>query len=98
MRRDVRRYSRPQSGPYRSASMEKVRVGLIGSGFISDLHAAAFKMLPDAELVAVASPTAGKAARFAHERSIPHAFEDYRHLLDRQDIDVVTVALPNHLH
>jgi predicted dehydrogenase len=78
--------------------MSKVKVGLIGSGFVADLHAAAFKMVPDAEVVAVASPTPGKAKRFAEERQIPHAFEDYRDLLALKEIDLVTLGLPNHLH
>lgn len=76
-----------------------VKVGLIGAGFVSDIHAHAFqKYVHDAEIVAVASPTPGKAATFARERSIPHAFEDYRQLLAMKDIDVVTVAIPNDLH
>ena len=78
--------------------MSKVRVGLIGSGFVSDLHAAAFKLVPDAEVIAVASPTPGKAMHFAHERGIRTAFEDYRELLKLKDIDLVTVAIPNDLH
>ncbi len=76
-----------------------VRVGLIGSGFVADIHAHAFqKFVPEAEVVAVASPTPGKASRFARERSIPHAFEDYRDLLALKEIDLVTLALPNDLH
>src|SRR6266851_4412063 len=55
-------------------AVSKVKVGLIGTGFVADLHAAASKMVPDLELVAVASPTPGKAAHFAKERGIPHAF------------------------
>ena len=78
--------------------MSKVRVGLIGSGFVADLHAAAFKLVPDAEVIAVASPTPGKAKRFAHERGIRTAFEDYRELLKLKDVDLVTVAIPNDLH
>ncbi len=78
--------------------MSKVRVGLIGSGFIADLHALAFRLVPDAEVVAVASRTPGKAKRFAHERGIPNAFEDYRELLKLRDLDLVTVAIPNDLH
>src|SRR5262245_62910881 len=78
--------------------MSKVRVGLIGSGFITDLHAAAFQLVPDAEVAAVASKTPGKAKRFAHERGIPRAFESYRDLLAVKDIDVITVAVPNDLH
>jgi len=76
-----------------------VKVGLIGAGFVSDIHAYAFqKYVPQAEIVAVASPTPGKAAAFARQRGIPHAFEDYRQLLAMKEIDVVTVAIPNDLH
>jgi predicted dehydrogenase len=78
--------------------MSKVRVGLVGSGFVADLHAAAFQMVPDAEVVAVASPTPGKAKHFARERAIPSAFEDYRDLLAVKEIDLVNLALPNDLH
>ena len=78
--------------------MSKVRVGLIGTGFIGDIHAAAMKMVADAEVVAVASPTPLKAAAFARERGIPKAFEDYRDLLALRDVDLVTVGIPNDLH
>ncbi len=78
--------------------MSTVKVGMLGTGFIGDLHAAAFKMVPDAEVVAVASPTPGKAKHFARERGIPNAFEDYRDLLAVKEIDVITVGVPNHLH
>lgn len=78
--------------------MNKVRVGLIGTGFVSDLHAAAFQMVPDAEVAAVAGSSREKAEPFAHERGIPKAFGDYRALLEQKDIDLVTVACPNYLH
>jgi myo-inositol 2-dehydrogenase / D-chiro-inositol 1-dehydrogenase len=78
--------------------VNRVKVGLIGTGFVADLHAAAARMVPEVELAAVASPTPGKAAHFARERGIPQAFEDYRDLLKVKEIDLVTLALPNHLH
>lgn len=80
--------------------MEKtVKVGLIGSGFVADIHAHSFKhYVPNAEVVAVASPTPGKAAKFAQERGIPNAFENYRDLLAMPEIDMVTLGLPNDLH
>ena len=78
--------------------MSKVRVGLVGTGFIGDIHAAAFKMVPDAEVVAVASPAPGKAKAFASERGIPKAFQDYHDLLALKEIDMVTLGVPNHLH
>ncbi len=78
--------------------MCRVKVGLLGAGFVADLHAAAFKMVPDAEVVAVASPPPGQAKRFAEQRSIPHAFTDYRDLLAIEEIDMVTLGIPNDLH
>jgi predicted dehydrogenase len=78
--------------------MGKVRVGLIGTGFIGDIHAAAFRMVPDAEVVAAASPAPGKAKAFARERGIGRATEDYRDLLALRDLDVVTIGIPNYLH
>ena len=77
----------------------KVKVGIIGSQFAADLHAAAFQKCPDeAELVAVASPTAGNAAALAAKYGIPRVFVDYRDMLKESDIELVTIAAPNHLH
>ena len=78
--------------------MSKIKVGLVGTGFVAEIHAAAFRLVADAEVVAVASPTPGKARRFAGQRGIPQGFEDYRDLLAVKDIDLVSLALPNHLH
>src|SRR5947209_13331129 len=78
---------------------ERVRVGLIGAGFVSDIHAHAFAHhVKNVEVVAVASRTQEKADRFAAAHGIPNAYGDYRKLLDRADIDLVTVAIPNDLH
>lgn len=78
---------------------ETVRIGLIGAGFVSDIHAHALtRYVKNAEVVAVASRTQEKAARFAAEHGIPDANDDYRRLLERSDIDLVTVAIPNDLH
>jgi len=78
--------------------MDRVRVGIIGTGFVGDIHAAALKMAPTAELAAVAGSSQAKADAFARERGIPKAFGDYRALLDRKDVDLVTLAIPNDLH
>ena len=77
---------------------DKVKVGLVGSGFISTVHAEALKRCADAELLAVASPSPGKAEAFARKHGIPHHFADYRRLLDMQEIDLVVVGAPNDVH
>jgi predicted dehydrogenase len=75
-----------------------VRVGLIGSQFISSLHAEALRACTAAELVAVASPTPGHAQAFAAKFGIPRVFTDYRHLVECQDVDLVVIGAPNDLH
>ncbi len=81
------------------ASKERVKVGIIGSGFEADIHAASFQIMPEeAEVVAVASPTAGNAARLARQYNIPRVFTDYREMLKEDDIEMVTITAPNALH
>ena len=77
----------------------KVKVGIIGSGFEADIHAASFKMASEhAEVVAIASPTPGHASTLAKRYGIPRVFTDYRDMLHERDLEMVTIAAPNALH
>jgi len=79
--------------------MGKVKVGIIGSGFEADIHAASYQIAPEeAEVVAVASPSPGHAAALAARYKIPRVFTDYREMLREQDIEMLTIAAPNTLH
>jgi len=77
---------------------QPVAVGIIGSQFISSIHAEALQACAQARLAAVASPTPGNAAKFAERFGIPKAFTDYRELLAQPEIRLVTVGIPNDLH
>ena len=77
---------------------KKVRVGLMGSQFISTIHAEALKQSAEVEVVAVASPTQGHAKAFARKHGIPHHFTDYRKLLEMHEIDMVVLGVPNNVH
>jgi myo-inositol 2-dehydrogenase/D-chiro-inositol 1-dehydrogenase len=75
-----------------------VRVGIIGSQFISTIHADALQRCAHAEIVAVASRTRQHAQKFASKFNIPRTFTDYRQLLALPEIDLVVVGVPNDLH
>ena len=75
-----------------------IRVGLIGSQFISQIHAESLAQCAEADVVAVASPTEGNAEAFAARFGIPNAFTDYRRMLELDEIDMVVIGAPNHLH
>src|SRR5260370_38620825 len=77
----------------------RVKVGIIGSQFQADIHAASFQIMPhEAQAVAIASPTPGNAAALAKRFGIPRVFTDYREMLKERDIEMVTIAAPNSLH
>lgn len=77
---------------------QRVGVGLIGSHFIATIHAESIVRCADAELVAVASPSARNAQTFAERFRVPHHFINYRALLEMPEIAMVIVGVPNHLH
>jgi len=78
--------------------MTDVRYGLVGYGLFGAHHAAAIVAAPSAELAAVAvkSEASQAAAREAHPGV--EVCGDYRELLDRDDIDIIDVTVPNVLH
>ncbi len=80
------------------ARREIVGVGLVGSQFISTIHAESLRHVPQADVRAVMSPTAGHARDFAAKYGIPHHFQDLDALLARDDIDLVVVGAPNFAH
>ena len=77
--------------------MKTVRVGLVGSQFISTIHAEALKRVARAELHAVVSPTGDHAEKFAKKHGVKHHFKDYKKFLD-SDVELVVLGCPNNLH
>ncbi len=77
---------------------KKVGIGLVGSQFISTIHAEALKMVPDAAIIAVTSPTEGHARAFAQHHGIPHYFTDVHNMLAMNEIDMIVIGAPNVFH
>src|SRR5262245_56671368 len=77
---------------------KKVKIGIIGSQFVSHIHTLSLKHCDHADVVAVASPTPGNAERFAAKHSIPHHFTDYKKILAMPEVDMVVLGAPNDVH
>jgi UDP-N-acetyl-2-amino-2-deoxyglucuronate dehydrogenase len=71
--------------------------GIVGTGVIASVHAAAIAMLPDARLAAITDLAADAAQAFAEARGCP-AEPDLGALLARPDVEVVCVCVPSGLH
>src|SRR5947209_9181807 len=78
--------------------MDTIRVGLIGSQFISSIHCEALRTVPFTEIVAVASATEEHAKAFAERHGIPRWFTDFRKMYEVPQLDMVVLGLPNDLH
>ena len=83
----------------------KLRIGLIGSGFMGKAHAFAFTTasrvfdLPfELELHTLADATAELAALAARSLGFEHSTADWRRLVDDPQIGLVSITAPNALH
>ncbi len=74
-----------------------VRFGIIGCGRVAPRHAQSISQLDATELLAVADIKESRASSFAKTHGgLP--FTDYRKLLERNDIDAVSICVPSGLH
>ena len=79
--------------------MDTVGIGIVGAGKIFEQHAIACSSLAGrARLIAIADIDEVQLQKAAGKYSIPFAAADYRALLDRRDVDVITVCTPPVLH
>jgi predicted dehydrogenase len=89
---------RPQSVPN-----DRLRVAVVGVNGRGRSHVGNWLANPDSDLVAVCDCDPGAFVRlyekpFQNDRGIPEFTTDFRRLLDRKDIDVISIATPNHWH
>ena len=77
--------------------MKKIKWGIIGAGIIAERMAAALKIDPESELVAVASKSPERAAVFADKYKAVKACS-YDEIVSDENIDVIYVATIHNYH
>lgn len=75
----------------------KVKVAVIGLG-IGRLHLSNYAKLPYAEVVALCDIDERRLHSAQQEFNVPRVFTDYQKLLEMEELEAVSVALPNYLH
>ncbi|NJP99647.1 Gfo/Idh/MocA family protein [Streptomyces zingiberis] len=78
--------------------MDQVRWGILATGGIASTFTEQLGRMPDAEIAAVASRSAGTAAAFAERFGIPRAHGSWEALAADDGVDVVYVATPHSAH
>jgi predicted dehydrogenase len=77
---------------------QPVRLGLAGSGFVADFYMDALRDVPGAHVVANYSRSAERATRFGERYDVPRQYTDLDGLCADDEVDIVVIGLPNHLH
>jgi predicted dehydrogenase len=78
--------------------MKKVRVGVVGAGFIGHVHVEALRRLGFVDVVAISENGQTKADAAAAELHIAKAYGNSEDLLEDKEIDAVHIATVNNLH
>ncbi len=79
-------------------SQKKLRIGFIGTGGIARAQMHRLAKFSDAELIAGADVNAQALEAARKECSLGNAYEDWREMLRKEDLDAVSVCTPNGLH
>ena len=79
---------------------KKVKVGIIGTGWIAEAHVANYLKCSDVEIVAAADLIPGKAEKFCKENGIENArlYPDHKSMIDAEELDIVSVCTYNRTH
>jgi predicted dehydrogenase len=75
-----------------------VRIGLLGSGFVSEFYLLGLQDVPGWTIPVVASANANNAQKFAKKWGIGEATGDVLGTIRRPDLDLIVLGVPNHVH
>ncbi|MCD8139185.1 MAG: Gfo/Idh/MocA family oxidoreductase [Planctomycetaceae bacterium] len=78
--------------------MERLRIGLVGVGFIGKQHIEAIRRIPGADVIAVADSNSDAARSVAEQFCIPRSYTYHLELLDDPDVTVVHNCTPSSSH
>ncbi|MCK1546765.1 Gfo/Idh/MocA family oxidoreductase [Bradyrhizobium sp. 160] len=79
--------------------MARIRVGLVGCGFVSELHMYAFQRVygVDVEVAAVAA-RGDQVVEFATRHHIPRVYRSFAEVIADRELDVIDICTPPNLH
>ena len=69
--------------------MKKLRVGVVGVGFIGTAHVEALRRLGYVDVVAVADQNGG--AKRAEALFVEHGYNDYREMIEKENLDAIVM-------
>ncbi|MDR0791858.1 MAG: Gfo/Idh/MocA family oxidoreductase, partial [Chitinophagaceae bacterium] len=78
--------------------MKKYKWGILGAARIADKFVEGLKILPNAELYAIAARSTERAETFKQKHGFAKAFGSYKEMLADPALDIVYIGTTNNLH
>ena len=75
--------------------MKKLRIGVVGAGYLGKFHAEKYSQMDDVELVGIADLNRAQAESVS-KKIKTNAYTDYRDLIGKTDAVSVVVPTPAH--
>ncbi len=75
-----------------------IGIGIIGAGFARSTQIPGFRACAGARVTAIASARRERAAAVAREFEIPFVGDDWREVVERDDVDLVSIVTPPSTH
>jgi predicted dehydrogenase len=82
----------------RSSDDKTIGVGIVGAGFARTTQIPGFRNCAGARVVAITSRHRERAASVAQEFGIEHVANDWRELVERDDVELVSIVTPPATH
>ncbi len=81
-------------------SSKKLKIGIIGTGWIAEAHIESYKNMPDVEIVAAADLIPGKAEAFMKRYGVEGVrfYPSHKEMIDNEELDGVSVCTYNTAH
>ncbi len=76
--------------------MKQLKAGVVGVGFIGAVHIEQLRRLGNVEVVALADEAG--AQEKADALYVPHAYTNYKDMIDNEQLDCVHICTPNSTH
>ena len=76
----------------------RVGIGMLGTGFIGEFHTWGLRYVRDVRLAACYGRDEARRRRFAEQLGYANAYDTIDAVCADEDVDIVVVSLPNHLH
>jgi len=76
-----------------------LRIGVVGAGaVVVHGHVPSLQAIPGVQVTAICDTNLARAQEVAAKFHIPHVFADYRDLIALDEVDAITIAVPNVFH